>query len=230
MAEDYNNLNDEEESGDGTNDNGLEPDIIEEDFKPDRPSTASRKEAFLKLFPLCRLIVRTTCKEMRLNYTTFYRWYDEDKEFAKAVDKARAHVNLHVRDLLMKKVEEGETRAITYFLDRKDPEYRPTSKTEVVTGSRTLEDILKEDDNNANIAEGIHNEERTIDTGSEIPVGTPVLNQGQETEPRKDEVQQSTRVLLEKENTPQPHSESKTKGNIQSDRRRPIARLHTERY
>ena len=34
--------------------------------------------------------------------------------------------------------------SVRYFLDRKHPEFKPHSVTEVVTGTRTLEDILDE--------------------------------------------------------------------------------------
>ena len=234
MAEEFNDDNTKDESGD--NADVKESDIMdldddgEEVEKKDLVKTRARKAEFLKLFPKFHLVVSSTCKHMNIAQQTFYRWYNTDEDFVKKVESARLTTNMRVKDLLMHKVEVmKETRAITYFLDRKHPEFKPTSKTEVVTGSRTLEDILKADEDKIN--DGRDNTaEQSNSEGPAIPVGETVQNKDEETSVSAADIQQGSTVLLEEKDKTESNSESKTKGLVENHRRGPAPRLHSERY
>ena len=170
--------------------------------------TRISKKLFLELLPKNKGVIALVCQKMDIDRTTYYRWRDNDPVFAKAVKDSFADLNERVEDMLMIKIfQQGDGSSIRYFLDRKNPNYKPKVKVETqVVGDKTLEDLL-DADNNTNEKQD-HGQENTqgVDRGT---------NQDQKQEGGVSTVQvhESTGVLLEQEDEKKPDSQSEAKGD-----------------
>ncbi len=106
------------------------------------------------------------CTKVGLSRATFYRWKKCDDKFSKSVDRAFHSGRMAMCDvaehMLMKKVKEGEMKAIVYVLAHNSKIYRPRNSTKVILEhrsdknnnppayERTLEDLLREEDERRN--------------------------------------------------------------------------------
>ena len=61
-------------------------------------------------------IVSPACEKLGLDRTTFYRYYNEDKDFAAAVDSIRDKMLDFCETRLMQRVKEGSDTAIIFAL------------------------------------------------------------------------------------------------------------------
>ena len=216
--------------------NGIKEQKTEEE-KKEQERTRINKKLFLEMLPQCRGIIRLTCAKVGIGERTYYNWKEEDKEFAEEVSKQYLNLKERIRDVLLKKIMvEEDGPSVRYWLDRKDPEFMPKAKTEVITGSRTLEDLLDEDEENLNKENGksdTTNEDRTpkeSEEGSETTDRGIVQDKKQEGGINTIQTEQSSTVLLEKKDEKKSDSESAPKGNQQNNRRGPAPRVHSERH
>lgn len=123
-----------------------EPILTEKQIKEkeEQERTKINKGLFLDYYKTIR-VMEMVCKKIDISFVTFWRWRDNDPEFAKAVLEIRNKRGEHVEDILMGLIfVKHDGPSVRYFLDRTHPDYKPHSVTEVITGTRTLEDILDE--------------------------------------------------------------------------------------
>lgn len=211
-------------------------DISKENKEQER--TRINKKLFLQYFPQYRGVIRHTCKKIDINEDTFYEWRKNDPEFAEKIKNATVNIRDKIRDVLLKKILiEEDGPSVRYWLDRKDPEFMPKAKTEVITGDRTLEDLLDEDEEMLNnevdeSGDGKNNttNEKEKEEGSAPASSEFIQDSKQEGGDSEVQSKQSTGVLLEKKDQEKSNSESSTKGNLENHRRGPAPRLHSERY
>lgn len=195
--------------------------------------TRIAKQLFLELMPQYRGIVRMVCAKIGMNFSTYYRWKIDDPEFAEAVEKQYVHLKEQIRDVLLKKIlVEEDGPSVRYYLDRKDAEFMPKAKTMIITGTRTLDDILEEDENKLNEENGdtIITTEEADPQGPAIPAREIIQLERQEGPASEIQIQPGPGILLEEKNTPKPDSKSEAKGSEQTHRRGPVARVHSERF
>ncbi len=73
-------------------------------------------------------IVEAACQKADISRMTFYRWKNEDEEFAKSVDEAILDGHLLVNDLaesqLIGAVKDRNFQAIAYWLKHHHPSYK----------------------------------------------------------------------------------------------------------
>ncbi len=118
----------------------------QEKVREEQLRTKVKKKLFLEWWEKSSGVIELTCKQTDIGKTTLYRWLAEDKEFAAKVQEIEARKNNVAVDLLWAKVSiEKNIRAITYWLDRKHPDFKPKKELEVYAGERTLEDLIAED-------------------------------------------------------------------------------------
>lgn len=176
--------------------------------KTEQERTRIGKKMFLEMLPKHKGIISLVCEKMDIARVTYYDWRNSDPEFAKKVDASFVDLNDRVEDMLMIKIfKQGDGSSIRYFLDRKNPNYKPKVKVETqIIGDKTLEDLL-DADNNTNEKQD-HGQENTqgVDRGT---------NQDQKQEGGTSTVQvhESTGVLLEQEDEKKPDSQSEAKGD-----------------
>lgn len=86
----------------------------------------------LKKYPIQLL----ACEKAGIGKATFYRWKNEDQEFAKAVEEAMAEGDEFFNDMsehqLLSLVKEKFWPAIHYRLEKRHPKYNKT-KIEITT-------------------------------------------------------------------------------------------------
>jgi ACT domain-containing protein len=189
-----------------------ESDINDTKLKAEREEqerTRIKKGLFLEYFEKGMGEIKMACEKTGIVRNTFYKWRNEDPEFAKKLADIKIQALDDAEGMLMRLVRAGNPRAITYFLDRQHIKYKPHSVTEVVTGTRTLEDIL--DEAEAKLKE--KKNARGIGTGTENPAGGVPENKGQEGGHGAVPTQQGPAVLLGKKDEEEHHTESPTKGN-----------------
>lgn len=80
-------------------------------------------------------IVQVCCEKCNISRSTYYRWREEDSEFAKKADKAlldgAALVNDIAESQLLSAIKDGNTSSIFYWLNHRHPAY--SNKLELST-------------------------------------------------------------------------------------------------
>jgi len=87
-------------------------------------------------------VIEIVCKNNSVSRATYYRWRQEDLEFANAADEALQEGESKVSDLaesrLISAIQEGNLTAIIYWLKNHNPKYAD-SKAEINVGdNRTI--------------------------------------------------------------------------------------------
>lgn len=77
-------------------------------------TTERKKEDYLKAAELTMGCVREACRKAHISHATYYNYMREDPEFAKKVDAIREAQKDFVEDALIKKIAEGDTKAILW--------------------------------------------------------------------------------------------------------------------
>lgn len=192
--------------------------------KEEQERTRIKKALFLEHFEKTMGAIKQTCEKIDIDRATFYRWKAEDPEFAKALEDTKIHALDDAEGILMALVRKGTPRAVTYFLDRKHPGYKPHTVTEIIGDGTAQEAIKKITENlsikllkdgkpNNNTTDGAgdkasdgNDNQRPADRANDLPKGQEGKDGAVHSEP-------GTEVLLEKKDKEKPHTESPTKGN-----------------
>jgi len=69
--------------------------------------------------------VSQACAAVGISRRTFYRWLKDDPAFAEAVAVAETRLIAAAERTLLQAIEQGDTRAAMWVLERRTPEYRP---------------------------------------------------------------------------------------------------------
>lgn len=80
-------------------------------------------------------VVSFACKKIGLNRTTYYRWYNNNKDFRDKVDEILKIGRIHINDLaeasIIKEINQGNMRANIFWLQHNHPAYKPVRTTYV---------------------------------------------------------------------------------------------------
>lgn len=91
-------------------------------------------------------IVEAACQRAGISRMTFYRWKNDDKEFAKKVDEAILNGHLLVNDLaesqLIGAVKDRNFQAIAYWLKHHHPSYK--TRIEIEAAVNTVHELSPE--------------------------------------------------------------------------------------
>lgn len=68
--------------------------------------------------------ISNLCSACGISRTIYYEWLKEDPIFAQAISDAEAELNDEMREALIHKAAGGEMQAITYYLDRRHPDFK----------------------------------------------------------------------------------------------------------
>ena len=72
-------------------------------------------------------VVSAVCAKLNLSRQTVYRWYDTDSDFRNEYDicisQGRDNINDLAESKLITKIQDGESRAIEYWLDNNSKRY-----------------------------------------------------------------------------------------------------------
>lgn len=111
--------------------------------------TDDRKQRVLSQLRHFRGIVSNACKEAGVGRSTFYKWVNEDDEFAQRVCEIQEEQIDFVEDKLLTLIEQGNSTAIIFYLKTRgrkrgwdehyqfEPDFRPI-RIEIVRGRNNI--------------------------------------------------------------------------------------------
>ena len=89
------------------------------------------KKALISALTATLGVVTTACKNADVGRTTFYKWYKEDKEFAKEVDDISNITLDFAESKLHQLIDEGNISAVIFYLKTKGKKRGYIEKTEL---------------------------------------------------------------------------------------------------
>lgn len=106
-----------------------------------------QKEKQLVIENLKRLpVIEAACAKSVVSRATFYRWKEQDSEFAEAAEKAQKEGDALISDMAVSKVikwiNDDNLSAAQYWLNHRDPRFG--NKVEISTNTKTQEALTPE--------------------------------------------------------------------------------------
>ena len=172
--------------------------------------TRIKKKVFLEYWAKTRGVVSATCERIGIGREAFYRWKKEDEKFADDLKKVTGKINEEVKDMLMGKIMiEKDGPSIRYWLDRKDPEFKPKAVTEIIAGERTLEDLIAEDDRKIEEEQKLYDERHKTKEEDKRPADkSSVKDKNKEGGASEVHTEQSPKVLSKENDEKKPDTKS----------------------
>ena len=106
-------------------------------YKNDNLDTVRKKSEAVLNWRLTKGHIANLCELTNISRQTYYKWLSEDLYFAQAINEAEAELNDDMRDALLKKVDEGSSSDIQFYLKKKHPEFKDTPSTLVQVNNYT---------------------------------------------------------------------------------------------
>lgn len=213
---------------------------ITEEKKKEQQRTTDKKKLFLEIYGRTLGSIKATCEKVQIDRSTYREWRINDPEFEQAIKEKWKDKLEDVQQQLNNLILQADGPSVRYFLDRRDPEFKPRIVTEIKGVGKTPTQIMTEyrarkalKVENKEIKNGTGN--NTTESGGRSGDHSTGLDTGILSDKEQASAigairsEQSPVVLLEKENEKKSDSESKTKGNLEDHRRGPAPRVHAER-
>ena len=108
----------------------------------------NHKELLIKALEKNLGLVTQSCKEVRVDRQTHYRYMREDPEYKRRVDEINEITIDFVERKLFEKIEEGEEKCILFFMKYKgkDRGYTDRQEIDITTNGKIKIQFGKEDD------------------------------------------------------------------------------------
>lgn len=85
-----------------------------------------KKKQFLELYRETKGFISDITRALEIDRSTYYKWLENDEEFAVAVAECEAEINDEMKQLLIHKAQgDGDTTALIFWLKNKHPEFKP---------------------------------------------------------------------------------------------------------
>lgn len=113
--------------------------------RAEQERTKDAKRRFLEVFEDTMCTITLACAQAGVTRDTYYKWMKYDAQFRSTVAILNDRVGDQVEDRLKKLIQQDTPASVHFWLDRKDPRYRKSSKLEIETkAGRSLEEQLYE--------------------------------------------------------------------------------------
>ena len=184
----------------------------DENEKVDQERTRVKKKLFLEFYEQIRVIA-VACKKIDISDRQVRTWRREDKDFAEAVLNIEVDRNEAVKDVILGKIFlEHDGPTARWWMERKDPEFKPRSVTEVVTPTKTLKQLIDEAEEELNKQNARDNQQQnTADESGNNPVDAS--NQKQEGGTGAVLPKSCAEILLGAKDEKKPDIKSQAEGN-----------------
>jgi len=98
------------------------------------------KKKLLKALEKSMGIVTNACKIVNLDRTTFYRYYNEDQQFADDVDKVQDYVLDFAESKLLENIKDKKETSIIFYLKTKGRKrgYIEKTETDITTNGKDV--------------------------------------------------------------------------------------------
>lgn len=94
--------------------------------------TAASKEAFLTQLEQSFGLVATTCREVGISRSTYYKWRKDDSQFADRADEVKELQKDAVEALILKKMKDGDTAMLIFYAKTQMKDRGYVERTEIV--------------------------------------------------------------------------------------------------
>jgi hypothetical protein len=82
----------------------------------DKKSKRARQRTWVEAYKANLFNVTEACKKIEIDRSTYYRWLENDPDFAQAVQDAREEKIDFIEDQLLERISSGDTTAIIFAL------------------------------------------------------------------------------------------------------------------
>jgi len=116
-----------------------------ESDKKEQERTRIKKELFISFYKKLLGSIDATAEMAGINNDTYYDWMKKDPIFNRRIRECVNDKLNKVEQQMNKKILEGDSTMIRYFLDRKHPGYMPKIKVVApLAGEKSIEDLIVE--------------------------------------------------------------------------------------
>ena len=113
----------------------------------ERETTAVNKKIWIEMFSKTMGSYAEINKRTDTPKSTFYYWFNNDKEFRETIRTVKQNNQNDMEDILVLKAKSGNMTALVKWLEANHPKYGKKLKVETAyTGDKTLEDLIAEDE------------------------------------------------------------------------------------
>lgn len=212
----------------------------QENDKKEQERTKINKQLVVENWFGCKGVIETVAVKVGISPWTIHNWKKNDIVFAKKLETIDSEASDIGEDILrgMAFIKK-DVGALKFWLRANNPKYKLRIEQQIIGGSSKSPKQIIEEYNEARRIQLEKNGKPNDTTKSNGGDTTRIIEGGLDKDIISDKeqeggvstirIEQSTEVLLEKENEKKPDSESKTKGNLEDHRRRPAPRLYAER-
>lgn len=103
-----------------------------------KQDTKNKKKRFIEVYFKTLGDITTTCKEIKISRWTFYSWVEKDKKFKQEIEE-QDNINLDfAENCLKKKMSDGDTRAIIFYLESKGKKRGYGKNIDVTTNGKSI--------------------------------------------------------------------------------------------
>lgn len=190
--------------------------INNENEKEEQQRTIVKKKLFLATFRKTLGSIQATCDKVGIERTGYYRWLRNDPQFALDINECLKQKLEDVEQQLNLGILKGESSLIRFFLERKHPEYKPHTVTEIITGSKSLKQLIDDDEETLNKRDdaGKQQSSQTDEQGDNRGSSS---DQGQAGTNGEIQVEPGAEILLGEEDAPKPDTQGAPKGDQQDN-------------
>ena len=103
-----------------------------------------KKDKFVDAYKKTNGNITDSAAIAEIDRTTYYRWLEDDKDFAMKILDSEANLNDEIRQVLIAKAAEGDMTAVIFYLKNRHPDFKQTAgilQQFKVGGDMTLEFI-----------------------------------------------------------------------------------------
>ena len=83
-----------------------------------------KKDKFVEAYKQTNGHITDSASIAGVDRTTYYRWLEDDKEFAMKILDSEADLNDEIRQALINKAAEGDMTAIIFYLKNRHPDFK----------------------------------------------------------------------------------------------------------
>jgi hypothetical protein len=112
--------------------------------KPGVANVVLDKESILIASLQNGLNVRQACLQAGISHTAFYDEKARNAGFSDRIDMAEQFANQKARQNIVKSINAGNVADSWKYLERKDPEFKPKSESDLLSGGQPLKTALVE--------------------------------------------------------------------------------------
>lgn len=83
-----------------------------------------KKQKFIEAYKATNGNITDSSAIAEIDRSTYYKWLQDDKEFAMQILDSEANLNDEIRQILIQKAAEGDMTAVIFYLKNRHPDFK----------------------------------------------------------------------------------------------------------